>query len=212
MERFQQRNWDESRWESEIRRDERRICAYFSALPLHLDMPDEEEFISRSVAAKKELISEESENVLHCWSYLAPELEDDDEDTDEESESRVPTVFSSGELMIDMLDTLACQWNEYYISEFPDYLRPWGINTACFYSRLLARIADFADACTSSEADPGLRTTLAKFVLSDIRVLEGTLNFMASYVPEAGPLIKKHLKKISLINDWAVHLWNLTKN
>ena len=115
MERFQQRNWDETRWESEIRRDERRICAYFSALQNHLDMPDEEEFIFRSVAAKKELISEENENVLHCWSYLTPDIEDEDEDTDEENESRVPTVFSSGELMIDMLDTLACQWNENYI-------------------------------------------------------------------------------------------------
>jgi hypothetical protein len=49
-------------------------------------------------------------------------------------------------------------------------------------------------------------------VLSDIRVLEGALDFMASYIPEAEPMIRKHLKKISLINDWTVHLWNLTKN
>ena len=212
MEHFQPRNWDEFRWESEIRRDERRICAYFSAVLDHLDMPDEEESISRTVAAKKELISDLNESVLHCWSYLAPDPADEDEESDEEGGSRVPTVFSSGELMIDMLDDLACQWNENYISTFPDHLRPWGVSAACFYSRLLARIADFADACTSAEADQGLRTTLAKFVLSDIKVLEETLEFISSYIPEVEPLIRKHLKKISLVNDWVVHLWNLTKN
>ena len=74
MERFQQRDWDESRWESEIRRDERRICAYFSALPLHLDMPDEEEFISRSVAAKKELISVFDILVFDCWLVFCEQL------------------------------------------------------------------------------------------------------------------------------------------
>ena len=106
MEHFQPRNWDEFRWESEIRRDERRICAYFSAVLDHLDMPDEEESISRTVAAKKELISDLNESVLHCWSYLAPDPADEDEESDEEGGSRVPTVFSSGELMIDMLDDL----------------------------------------------------------------------------------------------------------
>ena len=211
MERFLQHNWDEFRWEREIRRDERRICAYFSALLDHLDMPDEEESIFRSVAAKKELFAEEHENVLHCWSYLTPDPGDDDEDSGENGESGSPTVFSSGELMIDMLDALACQWNENYISTFPDHLYPWGVCVACFYSRLLARIADFADACTSAEADPGLRTTLAKFVISDIKALRNTLDFVSNYQPETEPLIQKHLQKISLVHDWAVHLRELTK-
>ena len=60
MERFELRNWDEFRWENEIRRDERRICAYFSLLPLHLDMPDEEEAIARRIAADRELVSGEN--------------------------------------------------------------------------------------------------------------------------------------------------------
>lgn len=213
MERFELRNWDEFRWENEIRRDERRICAYFSFLPLHLDMPDEEEAISRRIAAHRELVPGENANVLHCRSYFASEAEDEEEDgeTDEDTEPQVPSVFSSGELIIDMLDDLLCQWNENYISTFPVNMRSWGVNVACFYSRLLTRVTDFADACTSAEADPGLRTALAKFVLSDIRVLKTVLDFISGSRPGTEQLIRQHLKKISLVNDWTIHLSKLTQ-
>ena len=211
MDRFQPRNWTESRWEKEIRRDERRICGYFSALLEHLDKPDEEALIIRTLAAKPELLSEDNENVLHCWSYLAPDQEDEDEDASGDGESRPASVFSSGELIIDMLDDLACQWNEYYISSFPAHLLPWGVCAACFYGRLLARVADFADACASSESDPELRTTLAKFVLSDAKILEETLKFIAAYHPGIETLIQKHIKKLPSVCEWAVHLLAWTK-
>ncbi|MBR2910494.1 MAG: hypothetical protein IKC05_02685, partial [Lentisphaeria bacterium] len=113
---------------------------------------------------------------------------------------------------IDILDDLLCQWNENYISAFSGNMRFRGIYAACFYSRLLTRVTDFADACTSAEADPGLRTALAKFVLSDIRVLKSILSFISSACPETEQLIQRHLKKISLVNDWAVHLSMLTQH
>ena len=198
MNRFLVRNWDESRWEHEILRDERRINGYFTALLSHIDLPGEEKLIAKAIAGKPELLADDSENILHCWSYLAPSPEECDEEEDPEYEEH-PAAPHAEQLMIELIDSLACQWNETYISTFPEHLAPWGVCAACFYGRLLARIADFADAFYDQENDSGLRITLAKFVLSDIDILCKTLLFMCRYQPDIAPLVQKHTAKLDTV-------------
>lgn len=51
-----QDNWNEYRWEQEIRRDERRISCYYRELPACLDLPGEEDMIFSSLLSQPDLV------------------------------------------------------------------------------------------------------------------------------------------------------------
>ena len=71
------RNWDEFRWEQEIRRDERRINCYFRTLPACLDLPGEEDMVNSAIAARSDLLPDPTlrGNVITPWSYQSPDEE-----------------------------------------------------------------------------------------------------------------------------------------
>ena len=75
MSRFRnQHNWNEFRWENEIRSDERRINRYFAELASCLDLPGEEEIIAGLISETQGLVpaaASGSAELFRPWSYLA---------------------------------------------------------------------------------------------------------------------------------------------
>ena len=208
MGRFRnQRNWNELRWESEIRRDERRINRYFAELASCIDLPGEEDIIAGNIAENSDLVCSgsgiDSEN-MRCWSYLAAR----DEDCDEEEYS----VRRPEQTVLDLLDHLAAQWNETYVSLLPDDCICIGLCVSCFYGKLLARMADFADSGADPDCSPGLHITLGKRVISDIQALEQALQLLPVFSQEFEDLKEKHCHFLSCIHDRVIGLLNWSRN
>jgi hypothetical protein len=171
--RTNHRNWDEFRWEQEIRRDERRINCFFRLLPSCLDLPGEEEMISNSIASQADLLPDPSiaQGSLPPWSYLA--VGEINEPSPLPAEGRRP-----GEYIIESLDKLASQWNCHCA------MRPQihyaALTICCAYAKLLARCADFFD---TPEEDAALRKCLGKRTLNDLQELHKILELLADSAP-----------------------------
>lgn len=209
MNRFQAHRWDESRWENEIRRDERRINAYFSGLLDRLDLPGEETLIAKSIAKKQDLFPEDAEDAsLHCWSYFMPDTQDEEEETETEPES---DLSHPEQMLIDLLDELTCQWNEIYIKTFPQDTVPLGLFVSCWYSKLLARLTDFVDSGVDQDSSPELTRTLGKLVIIDIASTAEALTSIIQIRPDIQVLIKKHLNNLRYIHDRVVTLIESTR-
>lgn len=172
--RTHHRNWDEFRWEQEIRRDERRINCYFRTLPSCLDLPGEEEMVSSTIAAQGDLLPEHGsdQGPLAPWSYLAVNAEDDERDT------ALPEGRRPGEYIIETLDKLASQWN-LHCAATPE-IRYAGLTISCAYAKLLARCADFFDV---PDGDNALKKCLGKRALGDLLELNHYLEMLTKTAP-----------------------------
>lgn len=166
------RNWDEFRWEQEIRRDERRINCYFRTLPSCLDLPGEEEMVNSAIAARGDLLPDPAlrGNVITPWSYQSPD-EDGEEHTLEERHR--------GEFLIDSLDKLASQWN-LHCAITPE-IQYAALSIACSYAKLLARCADFLDV---PEENTSLQRCLGKRCLNDLLEVHTLLGMLGEKAPE----------------------------
>ena len=171
--RTNHRNWDEFRWEQEIRRDERRINCFFRLLPSCLDLPGEEEMISNSIASHTDLLPDPSiaQGSLPPWSYLA--VSDNSDAAPFPSEGRRP-----GEYIIESLDKLASQWNIH--CAITPQIHYAALTVNCAYAKLLARCADFFD---TPEEDAALRKCLGKRTLNDLQELHKILDLLAHTAP-----------------------------
>lgn len=174
--RTHHRNWDEFRWEQEIRRDERRINCYFRTLPQCLDLPGEEEMISNTIASQSDLMPEmpADSNVITPWSYLRfPEEEDDERGSGDLQEGRRP-----GEHIVESIDALASRWN-IHCAITPE-LHYAALPVGCAYAKLLARCADFLDV---PDNDAALKRCLGKRCLCDLLELHNYLEFLSQNTP-----------------------------
>lgn len=188
-------NWDEFRWEREIRRDERRINRYFRELPSCLDLPGEEEMIIDQIAAHPDLMPTfGSRENFRNWSYLANE-NDDGEEEDEDRASEAP-ARRDGQEIIDAEDFLATDWNLLTARSLRGEMLAPALSTACAYAKLLARTADFLDA-----REPGLRLCLGKRTLADLNELAGILAAVVRFRPSLGGAVKKHLEELGKIRE-----------
>ncbi|MBQ7206528.1 MAG: hypothetical protein IJS01_01890 [Lentisphaeria bacterium] len=194
-------NWDEFRWESELRRDERRINLYFAELASCLDLPGEEDIIAGLISENTEPVASAAgrgQDVLRGWSYLAPRDEEQDYD-DDPAPPRRPE-----QALINQLDALAARWNMAWTGLLSPEYTPAGLSIACAYGRLLARLADFVDA--DDIGDRGLKITLGKRTLADINELAEALKYAANYHRTLrGPVIDQ-LETLSRIRDRVVTL------
>lgn len=163
-------NWDEFRWEQEIRRDERRINCYFRTLPSCLDLPGEDEMVSGTIAACPDLVSGVV-NMNNAWSYLSA----DDSGYDDGSERG---FRRQGENLIEAVDKLAAEWNLYCSTEKGP--RFAALSIACAYAKLLARAADFFDTPPEQSA---LKRCLGKRTLNDLLELNLLLEMLAESSP-----------------------------
>ena len=205
MSRFRnQHNWNEFRWENEIRRDERRINCYFAELASCIDLPGEEEIIAGLIAENTDLVptvSEGNPGPLRGWSYLVPH---DEEEEDEDYSARRPE-----QAVINLLDSMACQWNMAWVCEPVPETIPAGLGISCAFGKLLARMADFADA--DGNADKGLKITLGKRTIADLNELADALKFIAANHPALRELALKHLENLAQILDRVISLLSAAK-
>ena len=168
---IQHLNWDEFRWEQEIRRDERRINCYFRTLPACLDLPGEDEMVSGTIAACPDLVSGVV-NMSSAWSYQASENCEEEENTSDRDYRR------PGENLIESLDKLATEWNLYCSTdEGPQFA---ALSISCAYAKLLARAADFFDTPATQNA---LKRCLGKRTLNDLLELNLLLEMLAETSP-----------------------------
>lgn len=173
--RTHHKNWDEFRWEQEIRRDERRINCYFRTLPSCLDLPGEEEMVNSTIAAQPDLMPDPAlpGNVVTPWSYQSPGGDD------EEEQEHLPDERRPGEFIIESLDKLASQWNcRCAVRADICY---GALSIACAYAKLLARCADFLDV---PEDNTALKRCLGKRTLGDLLEVHTLLEMLAESVPE----------------------------
>ena len=161
-----QDNWNEYRWEQEIRRDERRISCYYRELPACLDLPGEEDMIFSSLLSQPDLVPiGGNADSLRVWHSESEEEEDD------EFDAGAPA--RTGSEIIDQLDRLAVEWNVLSVTRLrADFELP-GLGISCAYGKLLARTADFINL--DDKDDRALKLSLGKRALSDLNELTGEL-------------------------------------
>ena len=189
------RNWDEFRWEQEIRRDERRINCYFRTLPGCLDLPGEEEMVNNTIAAQADLMPE-SQGALAPWSYLVQEFGEEEREIPA-AEGRRP-----GEYIIDSLDKLATQWN--LRCAIKPEIRFAALTLSCAYAKLLARCADFFDVPSENKA---LKRCLGKRTLRDLLEVNHFLGMLAQSAPQEKEFVEFQQKRlIALREQLADHL------
>ena len=183
------RNWDEFRWEQEIRRDERRINCYFRTLPLCLDLPGEEEIVNSSIAAQTDC-GQDPRGALAPWSYLTQESGGDEHEVPYQ-EGRRP-----GEYIIDSLDKLASQWN-LHCAVTPS-VRYAALTLSCAYAKLLARCADFFDV---PPEDKALKRCLGKRTLNDLLELNHFLSMLLQSAPYEKEFVKFQKKRLIALRE-----------
>ncbi len=191
-------NWDERRWEREIRRDERRINCYFSELETCLDLPGEDEIMFNRLASVPDLIPPgESPESLRERFIIREENENQEP---ERRNHRMP-----GENIVERLDAMATEWNA-VISGLPMTLDPLTLGVSCALGKLLARAADFVD--TDEKSEHGLKLALGKRCIADIGALSAALeNILARRRSLAGT-VKKNIAMLEMMKPQISELMN----
>ncbi|MFA7186167.1 MAG: hypothetical protein WC082_14805 [Victivallales bacterium] len=162
------RNWNEFRWEKEIRQDEKRIRHYFRILPSCLDLPDEEDSIISKLMAQSDLVPSNAD-ISNAENYLDIFFEDDEEHLDiSEIKDR-----RDSEIYLD-LHKMSVKWNMLLVHDLRQSLRPQGMVTACTFGWVIARSIDVIEL---DEAQmPDFRISLLKRILRGLNDLLGQMN------------------------------------
>lgn len=169
-----QENWNEFRWEREIRRDEKRINRYFSELPHCLDLPNEEEAIMDRLMAHPDLVP-----VGAAWrnTEIIDFFFDDEDDFFDAAELR---RRKGSDLLFDA-SKLAREWNVLIVAESEAKMFKSGLAVTCLFGRLLSRCADVLEIEEQHMA--GLKLGLYKRILADINDIAGALIKIKSACP-----------------------------
>ena len=161
-------NWNEFRWEKEIRQDEKRIRRYFQILPFCLDLPDEEDSIINKLMAQPDLVpsganSNGAENSLDIF------FDDEEEHLDivELKDRRDSDIFL-------LLHKLSLEWNIILVHDLRRSLRKSGLVTTCTFGKLIARSIDIIEL--EDAQMPQFKISLLKRLLSGINELLGQIN------------------------------------
>ena len=161
-------NWNEFRWEKEIRQDEKRIRQYFRILPSCLDLPDEEDSIINKLMSQPDLVPTNADlsSKEHSLDVF---FEGDDEHLDigDLKERRYSDVYLA-------LHKLTFEWNTILVHELRQSLLKAGLVTSCTLARLTARSIDIIEL-EDSQMNP-LKISLLKRILSGINDLLGQIN------------------------------------
>lgn len=197
-------NWNEFRWESEMRRDERRINRYFAHLESCIDLPGEEDIIFGQIAERADLVptgmAAANPDALRNRCYVSSS---EDEEDGEFTPS--PAALS----IVNLLDAMTCQWNQLAVEKlFPDFF-PQALGVSCAYAKLLARTADFIH---TDNGESGLKRTLGKRVLADLNELADALSFVADHLETVKILAAEHRENLAQIHDQMTFLLNRIKN
>jgi len=161
-------NWNEFRWEKEIRQDEKRIRQYFRILPACLDLPDEEDSIINKLLSLPDLVPSNA-NLNNAENSLDIFFEGDEEhlDISDLKERRYSDIYLN-------LHKLSLEWNIIFIHDLRRSLRKSGLITTCAMGRLIARSIDIIELEEAHMAQ--LKISLLKRILSGINDILGQIN------------------------------------
>ncbi|MBU8902693.1 MAG: hypothetical protein KOO69_08135 [Victivallales bacterium] len=164
-------NWNEFRWEKEIRQDEKRIRHYFRILPACLDLPDEEDSIINKLMSQADLVNSEV-NLNKGEGSLDVFFEGDEEhlDISDLKERRYSDIYLN-------LHKLSLEWNIIVVRDLRQSLRKSGLITTCTLGRLIARSIDIIELEEAHIFQ--LKISLLKRILGGINDLLGQLNSFA---------------------------------
>jgi hypothetical protein len=173
-------NWNEFRWEKEIRQDEKRIRHYFRILPACLDLPDEEDSIINKLMSQADLVPSKV-NLNNKEKSLDVFFEGDEEHLDigDLKERRYSDVYLK-------LHKLSLEWNIILVHDLRHSLRKTGLITTCTIGRLLARSIDIIELEETHMSQ--LKISLLKRILRGINDLLGQIN---SFVRQQNTLKNK---------------------
>lgn len=164
-------NWNEFRWEKEIRQDEKRIRQYFRILPACLDLPDEEDSIISKLMSQPDMVPSNADfkNAEHSLDVF---FEGDEEhlDISDLKECRYSDIYLN-------LHKLSLEWNIIFIHDLRQSLRRSGLAATCTLGRLLARSIDIIELDNAQM--PQLKISLLKRILSSINDLLGQINSLS---------------------------------
>jgi hypothetical protein len=177
---FNNHNWNEFRWEKEIRQDEKRIRQYFRILPSCLDLPDEEDNIINKLMSQADLVSSNA-NFNNAEKSLDVFFEGDEEhlDISDLKERRYSDIYMN-------LHKLSLEWNVILVRDLRQSLHKSGLMTTCTLSRLIARSIDIIELDEVKMTQ--LKISLLKRMLSGINDLFGQFN---SFVRQQNTLKNK---------------------
>ncbi|MDD5699411.1 MAG: hypothetical protein PHH77_12425 [Victivallaceae bacterium] len=197
------RNWNEFRWEKEIRQDEKRIRHYFRILPSCLDLPDEEDSIISKLMAYPDLVPS-SANPDNAESYLDIFFEGDEEhlDISELKNCRDSDIFLN-------LHQLVLEWNIVLVRDLRHSLRRSGLAAACIFGLLLARSIDIIEL--EDAQMPQLRISLLKRILSGINELLGRLNAFSCRQHTLRPRLEMICHRLHNIREKVINILHETR-
>lgn len=161
-------NWNEFRWEKEIRQDEKRIRRYFQILPSCMDLPDEEDSIINKLMAQADLVPS-SADLKGAENSLDIFFEGDEEQLDirDLKERRYSDIYLK-------LHELSLEWNIIFVRDLRQSLRKSGLVTTCTLGRLLTRSIDIIEL--EDAQMPQFKISLLKRILSGINDLLGQIH------------------------------------
>jgi hypothetical protein len=161
-------NWDEFRWEKEIRQDEKRIRRYFQILPSCMDLPDEEDSIINKLMAQPDLVPSNAD-LSNTEKSLDIFFEGDEEHLDigDLKERRYSDIYLK-------LHKLSLEWNIIFVRDLRQSLRKTGLMTTCTLGRLLARSIDIIEL--EDAQMPQFKISLLKRILHGVNDLMGQIS------------------------------------
>ena len=185
-------NWDEFRWEEEIRQDERRISGYFRELASCLDLPDEDELIFEQLAGRSDLVvADTPETIRNMYSG-------EDEDEEQEEEERIPrrTVETA---TVDELDMLCAEWNILTAAPFTPAQQSAALGCSCAFAKLLARCADFLEP--GEDCSNALIISMGKRTLRDLNETVQFIRRACEIIPERKEQLEVFVSRLGEIRE-----------
>lgn len=197
-------NWNEFRWEREIRQDEKRIRQYFRILPSCIDLPDEEDSIINKLMAQPDLVPSNADlsSKEHSLDVF---FEGDEEhlDISDLKERHYSDVYLT-------LHKLTFEWNTILVHDLRRSLLKSGLVTSCTLARLTARSIDIIEL-EDTQMNP-LKISLLKRILSGINDLLGQINAFSRQQKTLRGRLDTFSHQIHNIREKIINILHETRN
>ncbi|MDD2478643.1 MAG: hypothetical protein PHS31_01980 [Victivallaceae bacterium] len=163
--RHNRNDWNEFRWEHEIRLDEKRIKCYFQELPCCIDLPGEEDYIMKKMSGMPDLVPSQNQDIFFYFS-------DDDDDDDEDDFFSGEWRHKKGAELYDQIIIISKQWNSILASSLTGEEFKKGMAATCLLGKIASRMIDILNSDAKMQ---GLKISLLKRVLSELNSLIGII-------------------------------------
>ena len=168
-------DWNEFKWEKEIRNDENRIHCYFQELENYIDLPDEEKMILERMEQSPGMVATNAniEDLNHSF------FSNDGDEYFDDIEEFGPKVGSD---LFFQLEKLACRWSNIFVADLNDETSALGMAVLCRFGKIIARTTDTLNHY--GEKYPAFKTSIYKRINSEINALIGDILKIIALQPE----------------------------